>query len=96
MARRGSQSNSSSTRTSYFEMGFGLGLGYIASLMIFILLAMLFFVPGYILLNREQKKPAAEQSQATKIIAFVLMGLGVVVGLGFGAGAFLGEIGEEV
>ena len=81
---------------SLVRIGFGLGLGSIGALVLFTLLGLLFFVPGFIILNREQKKPKEEQSQSMKIFAFVLMGLGVIMGVGLGAGTFLGEIGEEL
>lgn len=81
---------------SLIRIGFGLGLGSAGVFILLTLVALLFFVPGYILLNREQKKPKEEQNSTNKTIGFVLMGLGVVIGLGFGAGAFLGEIGQEL
>jgi hypothetical protein len=81
---------------SLARTGFGLGLGFAAVNMLLIGVALLLFIPGFIMLNKEQKKPKEEQNQGTKIFAFVLMGLGVVVGLGFGGGALLGEIGEEL
>jgi hypothetical protein len=57
---------------------------------------MLFFIAGFVLLHKERAKPAADRSTAVKVLAFVLMGVGMTVGFGFGAGTFFGELGMEL
>ena len=79
----------------YARVGFGSGLGLFASLMLFTLVGVIFFIPGFILVNREQKKPKEEQNQTMKVFGYILMAIGMIVGLGFGAGAFFGELGSE-
>jgi hypothetical protein len=77
------------------KLGFFAGLGSFASFIIFILIAMAFFIPGFILLKREEAKPKEEQKQSNKVFAYILMGLGMLFGLGFGAGTFFSELGGE-
>ena len=76
-------------------VGFFAGLGSLAAFMILTVVALVFFVPGFILLKKEQSKPKEEQKQSTKVLAYVLMGIGMIVGVGFGAGTFFGELGGE-
>lgn len=84
------------TILSYARMGFGAGIGLFLASIIFVFIGMLFFIPGFIILNKQQKKPKEEQSQGMKIFAFVLMGMGVIIAGGLGFGALLGEVGEEI
>lgn len=75
------------------KYGFFAGLGSSASFMINIIIAMLFFVPGFILLRREKVKQV--QNQTTKTLAYILMGIGIITGLGFGTGTFFTELANE-
>ena len=65
------------------KTGFGLGIGVLAAQMIFLLVGLAFFIPGYIMISKEKK----DTSSGSKIGGIVLMGIGVVfmggVGLGF-------------
>jgi hypothetical protein len=72
------------------KTGFGLGIGVIAAQMIFILLGLAFFVPGYIMYNKEKK----DTSSANTITGIVLMGIGVVIMGGLGFGFFINEIDD--
>lgn len=86
------------TRTPIMEyalIGFGSGLGVFASMAIFILIGLLLFIPGLILVNREQAKPKEKQNNSLKITGYVLMGLGAAIGLGIGAGTLFSEISSE-
>jgi hypothetical protein len=47
------------------------------------------------MLSKERKKPKNEKDTTSLIIAFVLMGIGSVVGLGLGAGVLFSSILEE-
>lgn len=81
----------------YFRMGFGVGLGSGVAFMILILVALAFFIPGFIMVKRQLKIEKKEDRSTSKLVAgFVLMGIGMVVGLGFGAGTFFSELGTVV
>lgn len=81
----------------YMRLGFGLGLGSIFAVMIFIVLGLIFFIPGFILVKREKKneKEKKEVNEGLKILGYILMAIGVILGLGLGFGSLLGEIGGE-
>jgi hypothetical protein len=75
---------------SLIKTGFGIGIGVLAAQMIFILLGLAFFVPGYIMFNKEKK----DSSTGGKIGGLVLMGIGVVLMGGFGLGLFINELDD--
>ena len=77
----------------FARMGFGLGLGTMASFVIYIFVAMIFFVPGFILVTKQKKEE--KQNQGLKILGYILMAIGVIIGVGFGAGIFFNELGGE-
>ncbi len=81
--------------TSAFKFGFGASLGFILSRVLFLLVGMALFIPGMIMYKNEKKKTQSQKSTTNVVIAFVLMGLGCVLGLGFGAGELLGSIASE-
>lgn len=85
----------SSPFASAFRFGLGAGLGAGISTMLFIFLGFVFFIPGVILLSQERKKKKEEQSQTMLIIAYVLMVLGAIVGLGMGASFIFSNLMEE-
>lgn len=78
----------------YARMGFGLGLGSFAALMVYMFIGMMFFIPGFILVNKEKAK-GDKQNQSLKILGYVLMVIGVIIGVGLGAGTFFSELGDE-
>jgi len=78
---------------SLIKTGFGLGIGVIAAQMIFILLGLAFFVPGYIMFNKE-KKGNKDTTSANAIGGIILMGFGVVLMGGVGLGLFINEIDD--
>jgi hypothetical protein len=82
---------------NYARVGFGFGIGWIGSFILMMLVAMIFFIPGFVLLQREQakEKKGEEANQTVKVIAYVLMVIGVIVGLGFGGGVLFEELGGE-
>lgn len=80
---------------NYAYPAFGAGLGIMASFVLYLLVAVIFFVSGFVLLKKEKAKTKEQQSDVTKGIAFVLMGIGMIVGLGFGGGIFFSELGAE-
>ncbi len=74
---------------------FAFGLGLMGSFVLYMFLAVLFFVPGFILVKKEHAKPKDKQSDGMKAFGYILMGLGMIFGLGFGAGIFFSELGGE-
>lgn len=81
---------------SLARTGFGVGLGLMLASIVFIFIGVMFFIPGFILLNKEQKKKKEEQRTSMKVIAFILMGLGMIIAGGLGFATLLGEIGDEL
>ena len=75
---------------SLIKTGFGIGIGVLAAQMIFVLLGLAFFVPGYIMYNKETK----DSNTSGKIGGLVLMGVGVVLMGGVGLGLFMDELDD--
>ena len=73
------------------KTGFGLSVGVFLAHMIFILIGMLFFIPGYILYTQSSDK---KKSSASHVGGIVLMGLGVVIMGGIGFGLLLDSAGD--
>jgi hypothetical protein len=65
-----------------FKAGFGIGLGLYAAQLVFLLLGMIVFFPGYLMYQQKQKENAPDSE---KVFAFGLMIVGVVLmgGAGF-------------
>lgn len=80
------------------KTGFGLSLGFNLLTIIMIIVAIALFVPGFILVRREQKKAknGEEENNARKITGYVLMGFGMVFGFGFGASGFFSLLSNDV
>lgn len=78
---------------SYARPAFGTGLGLFGSVIVYMFIAMLFFIPGFVLLKTEKKKPEDKQNTSYIVIAYILMVIGCAIGFGFGAGELLGELG---
>jgi uncharacterized membrane protein len=88
--------NSSNGYGSYFRMGIGFGLGSMVVTIIFNVIALAFFVTGFILLKREQgkEKRGEKVNNGLKILAYVLMFLAAVFAL-FLILPILGDLGGE-
>lgn len=99
-ARSASRSGKKSTSSGspFFQMiklGFAVSIGSFLALMIFIAIAAGIFVGGFLLVKREQKKPKEEQNMTLKVVGYLLMGLAMIIGLGFGAPVFFSLLGAE-
>ena len=70
-----------------FKSGFGLGLGFNLSVVVFMAIGFLFFLPGYVLFKKEQD--AGRKGSTTLITGVVLMGIGVIIMGGFGFGMLM-------
>lgn len=67
---------------SYAKMGFGIFTGALAAQMIYLAFGLLLLVIGLYMLSSARKR-------GTSVVpAYIFMGLGVVLGLGLGAGIF--------
>jgi hypothetical protein len=80
---------------NFAKPAFGIGLGIMGSFILYMFIAVLFFIPGFILVKKEHAKPKDKQSDVMKGFGYALMALGMIFGLGFGAGIFFSELGGE-
>ena len=76
---------------SLVKTGFGLGIGLSLANIIFILIGMAFFIPGYLMFKKASSDKEASGSQ---IGGMVLMALGVVIMGGLVFGALLDSAGD--
>jgi hypothetical protein len=74
------------------KTGFGLGTGFQLSVILFMLVGFIFFIPGYILFKKEQD--AGRRGSTTLIFGVVLMGIGVIIMGGFGFSMLIDGIKE--
>ena len=74
--------------------GFGLGLGFGLSNMVFIVLGLVFFIPGFLLFMAEKKKSANDQDKTKMYVGIGLMVLGCILGFGMGFGFILSALGD--
>jgi hypothetical protein len=81
-------------KTIFLESFTGAG-GALGALAGSLLIGMAFGIPGLILVAREQKKPKGDQNMALLVVGFILMILGVALGLGFNAGGLVNSIKDE-
>jgi hypothetical protein len=81
---------------SLIKFGFFTGLGSWLSLMVFIFIGLLFFIPGLIIVMKQNKKTKEERNKSLLVLGFVLMGLGVVVGMGMGLFLFSSLLIENI
>ena len=88
--------NNQNSMGSMVRLGFGLTLGGLLASIIFFAVAIAFFIPGFIIVKKQQKKEKAARNGTTLVIGYVLMGLGMVIGLGFGAGVFFSTLSEDL
>ena len=75
---------------SLIKTGFGLGIGLSLANIIFILIGMAFFLPGYLMF----KKATDKKDSGTRAAAMALMVIGVVIMGGLGFGALLDSAGD--
>ena len=91
MAARGMPSTK-----EFIKMGFGLGVGSMLATVIFLIIAVALFIPGFIIVKKQHAKPKEQRDKALLITGYVLMVLGAILGLGFGAGAMLSLLGDDI
>jgi hypothetical protein len=71
------------------------GAGFLTAVSGAVVLGMAFGIPGLILVTRENKKPKSQRNQTLLILGFILMALGVALGLGFNAGGLVNGITNQ-
>jgi ammonia channel protein AmtB len=70
--------------------GTGGGLTALAG---FLLLGMAFGIPGFLLVTNEKKKPKNKQNTALLVLGYILIVIGVALGLGFNADGLISQLG---
>ena len=76
---------------SLIKTGFGLGLGLLLAQIVFLLIGLALFVPGYTLYTEKVSKNA---SDSEKVLPVLLMACGVVIMGGAGLGLLLDSAGD--
>ena len=74
---------------SLIKTGFGLSIGFSLARIIFILIGMAFFIPGYLMFKKADKKESGSQ-----VGGMVLMAVGVAIMGGLGFGFLLDSAGD--
>jgi hypothetical protein len=69
--------------------------GFLAVFSSALVLGMAFGIPGLILVTRENQKPKSQRDQTLLILGFILMALGVALGLGFNAGGLVEGVANQ-
>lgn len=69
--------------------------GFLAVFSSALVLGMAFGIPGLILVTRENQKPKSRRNQTLLILGFILMAIGVALGLGFNAGGLVEGITNQ-
>lgn len=77
--------------SNYWKAGFGTSAGFATTL----LLGIALFLPGYILVARENKKLKPDRNQMMLIIGFILMFIGVALSFGMFAGDALNSLSNQ-
>jgi len=72
------------------KTGFGLGIGLIGAQILFLLIGLVFFIPGYLMYTKEKKN----DNESGKIGGVILMGIGVLIMGGLGLGLLINAIGD--
>ncbi len=83
------------TLKNYWKAGFGTGGGVISAFMAAMLIALVFFIPGFILITRENKKPKESRNTTMLVIGFVLMFIGVILSTGALGGTALNSLSNQ-
>jgi hypothetical protein len=80
---------------SIFKESFVGTAGGLSAISGMLLLGLMFAIPGFILVTRENAKPRARRNTSLLVLGFILMALGVIFGLGLNAGGLFEGIAEQ-
>ena len=80
---------------SIFKESAAGSAGFLAVFSSALVLGMAFGIPGLILVTRENQKPKSSRNQTLLILGFILMAIGVALGLGFNAGGLVDGITNQ-
>ena len=80
---------------SIFKESAAGSAGFLAVFSSALVLGMAFGIPGLILVTRENQKPKSSRNQTLLILGFILMAIGVALGLGFNAGGLVNGITNQ-
>lgn len=75
---------------------FSAAAGGLGAVVMYVLVALAFLVPGFLLVTRELKKAKKDRNTSMLILGFVLAFVGVAVGFGMGAGAIFELLGDSM
>lgn len=75
---------------SLIKTGFGISIGFMLAQILFLLVGLAFFVPGYILYMKNKKSP----DSTNKVFSIILMAIGVIIMGGIGLGLLLDNVGD--
>jgi hypothetical protein len=78
------------TIKNYAKMGFGFLGGALAAQIIYMAIGLIFFLIGMRMLA------GARKQGSSPVPAYIFMGIGVVVGLGLGAGIFFENVAKNM
>ena len=79
-----------------FKESFAGTAGALGAISGALLLGLAFGIPGFILVTTENAKPKSRRNMALLILGFILMALGVVLGLGLNAGGLFEGIANSL
>jgi hypothetical protein len=66
--------------------GFGFMGGALGAMAMFMFVALLFFIPGLLILASQHKKPKDQRNTGLMVLAYILLFMGVIFGFGMGSG----------
>lgn len=80
---------------SIFKQSFAGTAGGLAAISGALVLGLVFGIPGFIIITRENAKLKSQRSTAMLVLGFILMALGVIFGLGLNAGGLFEGIAKQ-
>lgn len=75
---------------SLIKTGFGISIGFFLSQILFIMIGLVFFIPGYLMFLKGSK----DKKKGSQIGGLVLMAIGVIIMTGGGLGILMDSIGD--
>jgi hypothetical protein len=90
------KSSKSSKAAGLVKEGFFVGLGAFGAVILFVLVALAFIIPGILILASERKKSQAERSTGMMVLAYVLLFLGMIIGGGLGGSFVFGNLLSDI